>query len=239
MGWFYKQLPLPEADIETYTFVFSHFGPSRFHLMPSWFQLQANAYPGPPGYAPGTSIPKAVTVNGRYVACDPSGNVFLVQYLNATGAGQMGCLAPATAGNATQPYKLPKPRQVVSPAGQLLFEYEELIRALFGSNVLYCQGMEPAAASACRVGWFYPESKVNGGVLSYQLFTFAFSGLGVSPLHLMPPWFKLAPGSLGNYPVPVTINGRYVGCNGAGTVFLINFGDVDGAGGLDCLAPQA
>jgi len=234
VGWFYRYVNGPMADFTIYTFVFSHFGPSSFHLMPEWFEFQPDAYPPGPAYAPGNN-PTPVTVNGRYVACDPGNNVFLVRYSSAVGAGQMGCLAPAMPGKTEPVYNLREVRHEVSSAGQLLAEYEELVRAMFGPEVLLCEGLKPASASPCRIGWFYAERKAPGGLLPYVLFTYAFSVRGVSPFHVMPSWFRVTPGSFGNYPSPELINGRYVACNRTGTVFLIDFGDDVGPGGLACM----
>ena len=234
-GWFSGQpAKLPLDDFQGFSYAFTGFGRSSFHLMPTWFVLPASAYPPPGGYEPGTYIPKAVTVNGRYVACNPAGTVFLVQYLDATGWGDMSCLGPAGSGGSVV-FKLSPQLHAVSPAGQLLFDYEQLIYHSFGPDPWYCQGVTPASASTCHIGWFYKN--VTSGAISYTEFTYAFRPTGTSPLRLMPSWFQVARWAFGVHPYPVTINGHLVACNRKATQFLVGHGDLTGAGILDCEQP--
>jgi len=82
-GWFYKG----SVGSWQYGYTFTDFGPSTFHLMPSWFEVKgtdANMW---------SSI---VTVNGRMVACNPKATEFLVTFGHTAGSAYL-CVAP-TAG---------------------------------------------------------------------------------------------------------------------------------------------
>ena len=126
----------------------------------------------------------------------------------------------------------PAPVYRLSAAGHALYEYEALIHEVLGNGPLSLCDQGPT----CHEGYLYR------GYLSpmavYQSYTFVFATTGRSTLHLMPPGMRLAPGSFGNYPVPVTLNGRVVACNARATQFLIAYGDTAGDGNMGCLAPS-
>ena len=78
-GWFYKGVGAWQ-----YAYTFADFGPSTFHLMPSWFEVKgidANMWSG------------IVTVNGRMVACNPKATEFLVTFGHTAGSAY-ACVAP-------------------------------------------------------------------------------------------------------------------------------------------------
>ena len=144
----------------------------------------------------------------------------------AVGAG-VGALPAAASTRSVAP----APMYRLSAAGHALYEYEALIREVLGTGPLSLCGGGPT----CHSGYLYR------GYLSpmaiYQTYTFVFATTGRSTFHLMPPGVRLAPGSFGNYPIPVTLNGRIVACNAEATQFLIAYGDAAGDGNMGCLAP--
>jgi hypothetical protein len=118
----------------------------------------------------------------------------------------------------------------VSAGGQVLYEYEALLNETYGAGLVECSG-----SAGCHMGWFY--SKMTGPLSEFSTYSFVFSGFGKSAFHLMPVGVTLAPGSFGNYPVPVTVNGRVVACNPAATEFLVTNGAAVGNGNYSCLKP--
>lgn len=96
-GWYYsasqwKALPgfVPEAGLQAYTYTFANLGPSTFHLMPSYFELKPLSL----GITPGP-----VMVNGRYVACNTKGTVFLVYHPDGTTGlfgADLNCESPSS-----------------------------------------------------------------------------------------------------------------------------------------------
>ena len=130
---------------------------------------------------------------------------------------------------------------VAAPGGQDLYEFEALIYQRFGPIVTQClsaQGHpeQSPQPGTCRPGWFYRG--YQAGAINYARFMYAFTGFGPSTFHLMPAGFGFAGDSFGNWPTPVTVNGRLVACNPDSTAFLISFGDAMGAGNWDCMQPE-
>lgn len=86
-GWFYKGALSPLADYGTFTYAFSDFGQSTFHVMPATFTV-------PSGFG---NYPVPMKINGRFVACSPSAKTFLISFGDAVGDGNLACLTPFSA----------------------------------------------------------------------------------------------------------------------------------------------
>ncbi len=69
------------------------------------------------------------------------------------------------------------------------------------------------------------------------VFPFFFVNFGPSAFHLMPQGFEQPPGLGGSGLDPVTVNGRMVACNPAGTEFLLSTNIVPQAGDYECDGP--
>ncbi len=137
--------------------------------------------------------------------------------------------------------RAPAPEHTVTtPGGQDLYEFESLIYHQFGPVVTQClsaQGHpdQSPQPGVCQPDWFYRGYR--SPAIDYSQFMYAFTDFGPSTFHLMPSGFGFSGGTFGNWPSPVTLNGRLVACNHASTYFLVSFGDVMGAGNWDCLNP--
>jgi hypothetical protein len=83
-GWFYKGELSPLAEYSTFTFAFTGFGRSTFHLMPAGYVVRN-------GFG---NYPVPVRINGRLVACSPASNTFLISFGDAYGDGNLACLPP-------------------------------------------------------------------------------------------------------------------------------------------------
>lgn len=84
-GWFYRGDLAPLSEYSPFTYVFSGFTSSTFHLMPAGFAVAG-------GFG---NYPDPIKVNGRLVACDRAEKTFLISYGDAVGDGNLACLAPA------------------------------------------------------------------------------------------------------------------------------------------------
>lgn len=143
------------------------------------------------------------------------------------GAG-IGAL-PAAA--SARPEAVPTAAYRLTAGGYALYEYEALIHQELGYGPLSLCDEGPT----CHVGYIYRGDGVSMSL--DQIYTFVFATTGQSRFHLMPMGMRFAPGSFGNNPTPVTLNGRVVACNTQATQFLITYGDAAGDANLACLAP--
>ena len=115
----------------------------------------------------------------------------------------------------------------VSPAGKVIFEYEALVYQTFGSSMSVCTGTR-----RCHPGWLSRGSRSPPSEFSTHMF--AVGGFGRSKIHRVRTGYS-PPDGVGNYPVPVKINGRFVTGDASWKTFLVAYDDAVGDGNLACL----
>jgi hypothetical protein len=107
--------------------------------------------------------------------------------------------------------RLAAPPAGITARGQLLWNFEALLRQTFGGESMSVSRPENFS---CR-GDCAP-------LLKYRLYRYTFSRAGGSKFHIAKRTFG-DNGEFGNYPVPVLINGHAVACNAQETRFLIAY----------------
>lgn len=116
----------------------------------------------------------------------------------------------------------------LSANGKLLWQFEALLHDVFGSRRPYASSASYNANFACAGNTCFPHAK-------WDPYVYTFANARHSRFVLRSRTFQ--PGSFGNYPVPLRINGLYIACNRNATSYLTAVGGVAGFA-LSCEKPM-
>src|SRR5262245_54334938 len=124
----------------------------------------------------------------------------------------MTCLAPGLAG--TRPAA---PPPGLTANGRLLWQFEALLRDVFGNRLPFASSASDDTNFACAGANCFPHAK-------WDPYVYTFASAHGSAFRLKSRSFP--PGAFGNYPVPLRINRQYIACNA--TTFLTTVRGVAG-----------
>ena len=115
----------------------------------------------------------------------------------------------------------------LSTNGRLLWQFEALLRDVFGKRAPYASSASYDTNFACAGNNCYPHAK-------WDPYVYTFANARGSTFRLRSRTFRA--GAFGNYPLPLRINGLYIACNAASTTFLTTVRGVAGFA-LSCQRP--
>ncbi len=117
------------------------------------------------------------------------------------------------------------PPSSLTRSGRFLWQFEALLRDVFGSRTPHASSASFDTNFACAGNSCYPHAKWNP-------YVFTFATARGSTFQLKSRSFRQ--GAFGNYPMPLRINGLYIACNRKATTYLVV---IKGAAGfpLNCV----